>query len=99
MVKFLSSSRHLTAAFSRTRRFLSSTSTTAEDKRNAERVSDETDVVIVGAGPSGLSAAIRLKELSPDMRVIVVEKGSEVGKTKYFKCTIHLFDCYHPSNS
>ena len=37
------------------------------------------DVVIVGAGPAGLAAAIRLKQLSPDMAVVVVEKGSEVG--------------------
>lgn len=37
------------------------------------------DVVIVGAGPAGLAAAIRLKQLSPDIGVIVVEKGSEVG--------------------
>ncbi len=37
------------------------------------------DVVIVGAGPSGLSAAIKLKQLNPDIQVVVVEKGSEVG--------------------
>ena len=37
------------------------------------------DVVIVGAGPAGLSAAIRLKQLDADLQVVVLEKGSEVG--------------------
>ena len=37
------------------------------------------DVVIVGAGPSGLSAAIRLKQLDANLSVVVLEKGSEVG--------------------
>lgn len=37
------------------------------------------DVVIVGAGPSGLSAACRLKQIKPETSVVVVEKGSEVG--------------------
>ncbi|TDH35820.1 electron transfer flavoprotein-ubiquinone oxidoreductase [Pseudohoeflea suaedae] len=44
-----------------------------------ERESMEFDVVIVGAGPAGLSAAIRIKELDPELTVVVLEKGGEVG--------------------
>jgi electron-transferring-flavoprotein dehydrogenase len=37
------------------------------------------DVVVVGAGPAGLSTAIRLKQLNADCSVVVLEKGSEPG--------------------
>jgi hypothetical protein len=72
---------------------------------NAERVSEEVDVCIVGAGPAGLSAAIKIRQLSlkegKDIRVFVVEKGSEVGtsscilplerkETSYLFCYIHV---------
>eukprot|EP00211_Chloroparvula_japonica_P001049 CAMPEP_0119119194 /NCGR_PEP_ID=MMETSP1310-20130426/788_1 /TAXON_ID=464262 /ORGANISM="Genus nov. species nov., Strain RCC2339" /LENGTH=572 /DNA_ID=CAMNT_0007108613 /DNA_START=281 /DNA_END=1999 /DNA_ORIENTATION=+ len=54
----------------------------SEERSTAEdRFGDDFDVVIVGAGPSGLAASIRLKQLSGDrdLRIALVEKGSEVG--------------------
>ena len=53
--------------------------TQADGAELPEREGMDYDVVIVGAGPAGLSAAIKLKQLDENLTVVVLEKGSEVG--------------------
>ena len=55
------------------------------DPSTIERASDDVDICIVGGGPAGLSAAIRIKQLEKEkggeeLRVVVLEKGGEVGQ-------------------
>jgi electron-transferring-flavoprotein dehydrogenase len=51
----------------------------SEKQTMTDREIMEYDVIIVGAGPAGLSCAIRLKQLKPDLMVAVIEKSAEVG--------------------
>lgn len=74
--------RVASAVVTRSARFFASEAEEPFDLNAIERDSDEVDVCIVGAGPAGLSAAIRLKQLDKDdsLRVVVLEKGSEPGE-------------------
>src|SRR5271170_1400808 len=50
-----------------------------EARKLPPREAMDYDAVIVGAGPAGIAAAIRLKQIAPDATVVIVEKGSEIG--------------------
>lgn len=49
------------------------------------------DVVIVGAGPAGLSAALRLKQLDSSLSIVVLEKASQIGKLKKPKVLVIFY--------
>lgn len=63
-------------------------------EEEVERAEDDVDVCIVGGGPAGLSAAIRLKQLEQEtgkeIRVVVLEKGGEVGESRVDRVQLPL---------
>ncbi|KAJ3861931.1 hypothetical protein EV359DRAFT_46187 [Lentinula novae-zelandiae] len=91
------------------RRLFTSSSRAALNRRTVPRAVDSCDVLIVGAGPAGLAAAIRLKQLereagssSQSLRVVVLEKGSEVGAHIVSGCVLEpraLYDLLGPDPS
>ncbi|KAJ4495242.1 hypothetical protein C8R41DRAFT_298512 [Lentinula lateritia] len=91
------------------RRLFTSSSRAALNRRTVPRAVDSCDVLIVGAGPAGLAAAIRLKQFereagssSQSLRVVVLEKGSEVGAHIVSGCVLEpraLYDLLGPDPS
>jgi electron-transferring-flavoprotein dehydrogenase len=79
-----STPRHLVPLTHAARRYLATEA--RYDPTTVERESDQADICIVGGGPAGLSAAIRLKQLEAErggeVRVVLLEKGAEVGESE-----------------